>query len=111
MTLSERRAGDVTILDLNGRLVLEDGDAALRERINALVAEGRTKIVLNLRNLTYIDSCGIGVLISKFLSVRRRGGDVKLLNLTPRSHHVLQITRLREVFQIFTSEDEALRSF
>lgn len=111
MTLTERRAGDVTLLDLTGRLVLEDGDAVLRERVNALLAEGRLKIVINLRDVTYIDSCGVGVLIAKFVSARRKGGDVRLLHLTPRSHHVMEITRLLDVFQIFASEEDAVRSF
>lgn len=111
MTVSERRIGDVTILEIKGRLVLEDGDAALREAINALAAEGRLNILLNLRDVTYIDSCGVGVLIAKFVSVRRKGGDVRLMHLTQRSRHLMEITRLLQVFQIFNSEDEALRSF
>jgi anti-anti-sigma factor len=111
MTLTERRLGEVTVLDLDGRLVLEEGDAVLRERVRALVAEGRLKILLNLRRVTYIDSCGIGVLIAKFVSVRRAGGDVRLLHLTARSRHLMEITKLLNVFRIFDSEPDALASF
>lgn len=111
MTLKERRVGDVSILDLTGRLVLEDGDALLRNRINELVNEGRIKIVVNLQDVTYVDSCGVGVLIAKYVSVRKKGGDVKLLHLTPRSHRVMEISKLLTVFEIFDSEDRALASF
>lgn len=111
MTLRERRVGDVSILDLSGRLVLEDGDVLLRSRINDLVNEGRLKIVVNLQDVTYVDSCGVGVLIAKYVSVRKKGGDVKLLHLTPRSHKVMEISKLLTVFEIFDSEDRALASF
>jgi anti-sigma B factor antagonist len=111
MTLKERRVGDVSILDLQGRLVLDDGDALLRDRINDLVNEGRLKIVVNLHDVTYVDSCGVGVLIAKYVSVRSKGGDVKLLHLTPRSHRVMEISKLLTVFETFDSEDRALESF
>ena len=111
MTLTERRAGDVSILDLKGRLVLEDGDAVLRQRINDLVAQGRLKILVNLQDVTYVDSCGVGVLIAKYVSLRKKGGDVKLLHLTSRSHRVMEISKLLSVFETFDSEDHALRSF
>ena len=70
----ERRVGDVTILELEGRLVLDEGDIALRDYVNRLVAEGRVKIVLDLRNVTRLDSAGIGMLVSKYLSTRKGGG-------------------------------------
>jgi anti-sigma B factor antagonist len=111
MTLQERRVGDVTILDLAGRLVLEDGDALLRTRINALAAEGRLQIIVNLKDVTYVDSCGVGVLIAKYVSLRRKGGDVKLLHLTPRSHRLMEISKLLSVFETYDSEDRAVRSF
>jgi anti-sigma B factor antagonist len=111
MTLTERRVGDVTILDLAGRLVLEDGDALLRSRINELVSEGRLKILVNLKDVTYVDSCGVGVLIAKYVSVRKKGGDVKLLHLTPRSHKVMEISKLLSVFETFDSEERAVGSF
>jgi anti-sigma B factor antagonist len=111
MTVVERRIGDVTVLDLKGRLVFDDGDAALRTRINDLVAEGRLQILLNLRDVTYVDSCGIGVLVAKFVSLRRKGGDLRLMNITPRSQRLMEITKLLGVFRIFDSEAEAIASF
>jgi anti-sigma B factor antagonist len=111
MTLTERRIGDVTLLELKGRLVFADGDSLLRAHINELVDGGRLKIILDLKDITYIDSCGVGVLIAKFVSVRRKGGDVRLLTLSPRSHHVMKISGLLTVFETFTSENDAVASF
>jgi anti-anti-sigma factor len=111
MTVLERQAGDVTILDLNGRLVLDEGDLVLRNRVNDLVSRERLKIVINLREVTYIDSCGLGVLIAKLVSVRNRGGDLKLLHLSPRSHRVFEICKLEQVFESFDSEADAVGSF
>ena len=111
MTLKERRVGDVSILDLKGRLVLDEGDDVLRSHINELVSEGRLKILVNLQDVTYVDSCGVGVLIAKYVSVRKKGGDVKLLHLTPRSHRLMEISKLLNVFETFDSEERALGSF
>ncbi|CAN5651099.1 hypothetical protein BH24ACI5_BH24ACI5_19080 [soil metagenome] len=111
MTLTERQVGHVTVLALKGRLVLDAGDDVLRQRVRALVNAGRLKILLDLRDVTYIDSCGIGVLVEKFVSVRSRGGDIRLVHLTARSRHLMAITRLLTVFPIFDTEAEALASF
>jgi anti-sigma B factor antagonist len=111
MTITERRVGDVTILDMKGRLVLEEGDAALRAQLNGLIKQSRLKAVINMQGVTYMDSCGIGALVEKYVSMRRQGGDVKLLHLTPRSHHVLEITGLLNVFETYTTEAAALASF
>ena len=111
MTLTERRLGDVTVLDLKGRLVLEEGDTVVRDCLGRLIEEGRSKIVLNLGDVSYIDSCGIGVLIAKFVSFRRKGGDVRLLHVTARSLHLLEISKLVSVFRMFDSEAEAVASF
>jgi anti-sigma B factor antagonist len=111
MTLLERQVGDVTVLELKGRLVYDEGDEELRSRINELVAKGRLKILLDLRGVTYIDSCGLGSIVGKFVSVRRKGGDVKLLNLSPRSHRVIDISGLLSVFETFESEADAVTSF
>jgi anti-anti-sigma factor len=111
MNVVERRIGDVTVLDLKGRLVFEEGDAVLREHINALVALGRMNIVVNLREVTYVDSCGIGVLVAKFVSLRRKGGDLRFVNVTPRSRRLLEITKLMGIFRIYDSEPEAIASF
>ena len=111
MTIDERNVGPVTILALSGRLVLDDGDALLRQRVDDLVRRGRLKIIADLTALDYVDSAGIGILIAKYLSVRRRGGDLKLLRLSSRTHHALEITHLLTVFEAFESEEDAVRSF
>ena len=111
MTLTERSVGDVTVLTLKGRLVLEAGDDVLRQRVRTLVDAGRLKILLDLRDVTYIDSCGIGVLVEKFVSVRSKGGDMRLVHLTARSRHLMSISRLLTVFPIFETEADALASF
>jgi anti-sigma B factor antagonist len=111
MTMTERRVGDVTILDLTGRLVLDEGDAMLRARVNGLIDQSRLKIVVNMQAVTYVDSCGVGALVEKYVSVRRQGGDVKLLHLTPRSRRILEITGLLNVFEAYNTEAEAVSSF
>ena len=107
----EEQVGDVTILRLNGRLELEQGDLAFRDYINNLVADGRSNIVLDLKDVTRIDSAGIGMLVSKFLTARRSGGTIKLLHLTRHSDHLINITRLATVFEVFDDEEAALKSF
>ena len=111
MNVVERRLGNVTVLDLKGRLVFEEGDGVLRDRINHLVDEGRVNILVNLQDVTYVDSCGIGVLVAKYVSLRRKGGDLRFVNLTPRSRRLLEITKLMGIFRIFDSEAEAIASF
>jgi anti-sigma B factor antagonist len=103
--------GDVTILDLTGRVVLGEGDVPFRQAIEALVKEKRLKIILNLKDVTYIDSAGVGVMVGKLVSLRRQGGDIKLLTLVQRNLRVMTITKLVTVFEIFESEDEAIKSF
>jgi anti-sigma B factor antagonist len=107
----ERRIGDVMVLQVSGRVVLGDGAAELRTRLNDLIDEAHLKFLLDLRNVTYIDSFGVGVIASKYVSVRRKGGDVKLLRLSPRSLRVMRIAGLLKIFQSFESEEEALNSF
>jgi anti-sigma B factor antagonist len=111
MQIEERRVGDVTVLRLRGRLVLEEGEAPLRKHIDALIAEGRTEIVLNMHDVYYIDSSGVGSIAAKFLSVRRRGGDLKLVDLSERCYHVFDITGLLPILMPVRTEAEALRSF
>jgi anti-sigma B factor antagonist len=111
MQVVEREAGDVTILILTGRLVLEDLDASLRPTIEALIERGRVKLVLDLTNVSYIDSAGVGFLVSKYVSTRRRGGDLKLVDVTPRVARVLEITRLLRVFELFETQEQALQAF
>ncbi len=109
--ISEERAGDITILRMAGRLELDEGDIAFRNYVNKLIAEERVKILLDLKDVTRIDSAGIGMLVSKYLSTRKNGGMMKLLHLTQHSDHLLDITRLTIVFEIFDDEAAALKSF
>ena len=111
MRIAEVHVGDVTILRLTGRLELEDGDLIFRDAVNRLVAAGHVKIVLDFKDITRIDSAGIGMLVSKYLSARQRGGTIKLLHLTRHSDHLMDITRLGTVFEIFDDEHAALDSF
>jgi anti-sigma B factor antagonist len=111
MTVVERRLGDVTVLDLKGRLVFDEGDNVLRDHINRLVEQGRLNIVVNLREVTYVDSCGIGVLVAKYVSLRRKGGDLRFANATPKSRRLMEITKLVDIFRIFDSEADAVASF
>jgi len=111
LRIVERVAEGVTILDMSGRLVLDQGDAVFRDCITSLLARGQHQILLNLKEVTYIDSAGVGVMVAKMLSVRRTGGDMKLLHLTARSNRVMTITKLLTVFEAFDDEEEAVRSF
>ena len=111
MRITERRVGDVTILELEGRMILEEGDIPLRNHVNQLLEQGHVKILLDMRKVTRLDSAGIGMLVSKYLSAHRRGGRLKLMHLTIRGGHLINITKLSSVFEIFESEDEAIRSF
>ena len=111
LEITEHAVGDVTVLDLNGRLVLTEAEEPLREHLEALIAHGRVKLVLDMTDVTYIDSAGLGMLVAKYVSARRRGGDIRLCHLTPRSMHVMEITRLSRVFGVFDSESEAVDSF
>lgn len=111
MTITERRIGPITVLDLDGRLVYGEGDQLFKEHINGLVRQGRKHILLNMKDVTYLDSAGVGVLVWKFVTIRKQGGTIKLANLSPRSHNVMHISKLLEVFESFESEEHALRSF
>ena len=111
LRITETQVGDVIVLDLNGLLVLDDGDVVFRDTVNALLARGLRYYVVNLSDVTYIDSAGIGMLISRYLAVKRTGGDMRIANLTSRSHRVMTITHLLTVFDAFDSVDEAVQSF
>ena len=111
ITISERRIGDVTILDLHGRLVLDEGDTSCAEHIDLLIRQGRHRIILNLQDVSYIDSAGVGALVAKFVTLRKRGGDLKLLRLSERVRRVIKIAHLLAVFETFESEELAVRSF
>ena len=111
INISERQAGDVTILDLEGKVTIGEGSVALRGAIRRLLGEGKTKILLNLANVGYIDSSGIGELVSSFTAVNKEGGTLKLLNLTQKIQDLLAITKLLTVFDTFDDEASALSSF
>ena len=111
LTIAERRADSVTVLELAGRLIVDDGERALRDYIDSLVRSGRTQLLVDMKDVTYVDSGGVGALVSKYLTVKKAGGDLKLLHLNRRAGRVLEITRLVEVFELFDSERDALTSF
>ena len=111
MEIVERAIGDLTILDLKGRLVAGDGDDVFRDEINRLVQLGCRKVLLNLDEVAYLDSCGVGAIVSKYITLRKRDGQLKLYNLRPRSFRVLNITKLLTVFETFDSEARAIESF
>ena len=111
ITISERQAGDVTILDLIGKVTIGEGSVALRTAIRRLLGEGKNKILLNLAGVGYIDSSGIGELVSSYTAINKEGGQLKLLNLTQKLQDLLTITKLLTVFDVYESEAEALNSF
>lgn len=106
-----REVGQIAMVDLSGRIALGEGSALLRKTIRDLLEGGRTNIILNLGDINYIDSSGIGELVSGFTAVRNRQGELKLLNLTRKVKDLLQITKLFTVFEVYTDETEAVRSF
>ena len=111
VNLTTRQVGDVTVVDAVGRITLGEGSSMLREDLRQMIGKGQKKILLNLANVSYIDSSGIGELVSGFTTVTNQGGELKLLNLTKRVHDLLQITKLYTVFEVFEDEAAAVRSF
>ena len=111
MQIDERKVGDVTILDLKGKMTLGDGDEMLRNKINSLIQTGAKKLVLNLGDVPYIDSAGLGEVVRTYTTISRQGGQLKLVNLTKRITDLLSITKLLTVFETFDTEAEAVQSF
>jgi anti-sigma B factor antagonist len=111
MQIEERAVGDVVVLDLKGRVTLGDGDELLKDKVNSLVNRGFKKIVLNLAEVPYVDSAGLGEIVRTYTTVSRQGGSLKLLNLTKRISDLLSITKLLTVFETFDTENEAIKSF
>jgi len=111
LTIEERQADDVTVLVLTGRMLLDDGDLAFGKRISNLIDRGRTKILLDLGGVTYIDSSGAGMLAYQLKTVKQHGGDMKLLHLNRRAESLLGMMKLLIVFENFQDEAAALRSF
>ena len=111
MQITERSVGDVTILDLDGRLVVEDGVQPFVERMNALVRHGRKRILLNFEQVTYLDSSGVGAVVWKYITARKQDSHVKLLKLKRKSQNVLMITKLLTVIEAYDDEQQAIDSF
>jgi anti-sigma B factor antagonist len=111
MITTTREVSHVTIVDINGRITLGDETQRLRDTVRNLIAEGKKKIVLNLAQVDFIDSSGVGELVSSFTAVRNAGGDLKLLSLTKKVHDVLNVTKLYTVFDIKEDEFTAVKSF
>jgi anti-sigma B factor antagonist len=111
MQIEERNVGDVVVLDLKGKVTLGAGDELLKDKVNSLVNQGHRKIILNLADVPYVDSAGLGEIVRTYTTVSRQGGSLKLLNLTKRITDLLSITKLLTVFETFDSENEAVRSF
>jgi anti-sigma B factor antagonist len=111
MKISTRQVDGVTIVDCSGRITLGEGSVTLRETVTQLLGKGEKKILFNLGDVNYIDSSGIGELVSAFTTVRKQGGDLKLLNLTKKVHDLLLITKLYTVFDVKDDEAVAVKSF
>jgi anti-sigma B factor antagonist len=110
LNILNKQVGDVSVVALKGRIVLGEGSSALRERIKSLVGDGKKKIVLNMANVTYIDSAGLGTLVAAHISVKKQGTTLLLSDLGNKFHEVLQITRLLTVFSVYATEAEAVSS-
>jgi anti-sigma B factor antagonist len=111
MKITERQVKDVTILDLEGKILIGEGDDALREAVTRVVDSGKSKILLNLAEVPYVDSAGLGEIVRCYTTVSRKNGRLKLLNLTKKIRDLLSITKLLTVFETFETEDEAVNSF
>lgn len=111
MKIDKRVQGGVTILDVEGKITIGKGDVALREAVQQALTEGATKLLIDLADVTMIDSSGVGELVSAFTTVTNRGGKLKLLNLPPKVNDILQITQLITVFEVFDNVNEAVASY
>src|ERR671932_581325 len=111
LDIKERQAGDVTVLDMSGKITIGEGSVALRSTVRRLLEDGKKKILLNLAGVGYIDSSGIGELVSSYTAINKEEGQLKLLNLTQKLQDLLAITKLLTVFDTYDSEQEALNSF
>ena len=111
LEIKERQAGDVAVLDMSGKITIGEGSVALRSAIRRLLEEGKKKILLNLAGVGYIDSSGIGELVSSYTTINKEDGQLKLLNLTQKLQDLLAITKLLTVFDVYDSESDALNSF
>lgn len=111
LEIKERGAGDVVILDLLGKITIGEGSVQLRDAVSNLLESGRQRIILNLQGVSYVDSSGIGELVSRFTTTKNQGGQLKLLQLPKKIKDLLMITKLLTVFEIYEDEETALSSF
>lgn len=111
MTITERQNGDVTILDVDGKILLGEGDVQLKKKIDELISRKVSKILLNLSAVPYMDSGGLGEIVRSYSTVKREGGELKLVGVTSRIKDLMTITKLHTVFDIFDNEAEAAASF
>jgi len=111
LRMMDRQVGDVDVLDIEGRIVLGDESNSFREKVKALLAAGKKKVILNLAQVTYIDSAGLGTLVSTFHSAKSQGATLKLVNLGAKFKEVLQVTKLMTVFDTYDNEAAAIASF
>src|SRR6187200_3468894 len=111
MKIVERQVGNVVILDLHGKILIGEGDDALRDAVTRVVQSGQQKILLNLAEVPYVDSAGLGEIVRCYTTVSKTGGKLKLINLTKKIQDLLAITKLLTVFETYDSEDEGVRSF
>ena len=111
MTITERKNGNTTVLDVEGKILLGEGDALLKRKMDELIERKETRILLNLAKVPYMDSGGLGEIVRSYTTVKRAGGELKLLNATKRISDLLTITKLITVFEVYEEESEAVNSF
>ena len=111
LQVAERDCGDVTILQIKGQLILDDGDIPLRKDVDALVEHGHVNLVFDMHEVSRVDSAGIGTLVRSYMATHRRGGDLKLLHVPPRANRLLAMTNLSSVFEMYDSETAVVESF
>lgn len=111
MTITDRAIGDVTVIDVSGRITIDDGADLFRDAVRALLRDGRAKLILNFKDGSYIDSTALGEIVRSYTSATRKGGTLKLLNVPLRVHELLVVTKLLAVFDLFDDEGEAVKSF
>lgn len=111
LQIEERLIDDVTVMVLSGQILLDDGDLAFKSQIDALLAGGRVKILVDLADVTYIDSSGVGMMVAQLKTVQRRGGDIRLLRLNSRGQRLFSLLKLRSTFETYEDEALAVRSF
>ena len=111
MQIAERESGAVTVLDLSGRITMGEDGNLLKDKLQSLLHQGKKNILFNLAQVSYVDSAGLGAIVSAYTTVTREGGSLKLANVTKKLQDLLSITKLLTVFETFDSEDEAVRSY